>query len=338
MRIAFLVTRLDKPSARYRILQYIPFLEEKGYHSSVYVIPKNTMDRIGVFRKLRDYDIVFLQKKLLNLYEWRCLRKISRRLIYDFDDAVMFRDSSNRKQLASRRLKRFVRTVRNSDMVIAGNEYLRNLSVRENLDTFVVPTSLDIGRYREKPNNCPSENIILGWIGSSSTLFYLEEKKDIWDSIHDRFPGTRLKIVADKFFDCRRMPVIKKSWKYEEEIDDLYTFDIGLMPLTDDPWSRGKCGFKLLQYMAVGIPAVCSPVGVNEKIVSDGLNGFLAHDDDEWMEKLGLLIEDVKLRYEFGREARKKIIGEYSLDLSRERLVTLLNTLNDGKTVSCCHN
>jgi glycosyltransferase involved in cell wall biosynthesis len=210
-------------------------------------------------------------------------------------------------------------------MVIAGNKYLGNLSRQENSATFIVPTSLDMGRYKEKPDTQASNTIILGWIGSSATLFYLEERKDIWDSIHERFPETRLKIVADNFFQCRRMPVINKSWNYEEEIDDLHTFDIGLMPLTDDPWSRGKCGFKLLQYMAVGVPAVCSPVGVNEEIVSEGLNGFMARSGDEWVEKISILIEERKLRKQIGSAARESVKKHYSLERCSRKLVKLLN-------------
>lgn len=214
--------------------------------------------------------------------------------------------------------------VKNSDIIIAGNEYLEAFAVKENPNTFVIPTSIDMDRYIERPPVASSESVILGWIGSSSTLFYLEKMKNIWDAIFDRFSYVKLKIVADKFFDCDRIPVIKKQWRYEEEINDLHSFDIGLMPLSDDPWSRGKCGFKLLQYMAVGIPAVCSPVGVNRTIVTDGVNGFWTKDEKEWLEKLSILIQNSQFRVQMGNKARETVIRNYSTEVNSKKLLEIL--------------
>src|SRR4030043_314317 len=307
MKIAFLVTRIEKPSARYRVFQYIPFLKMEGYISEVFTIPKNNLDRINMFRKMRNFDIVFLQKKLLNIIELHILRKNSKRLVYDFDDAVMFRDPDNKSQVSKKRMNYFLRTVKNTDIIIAGNKYLKNFSIKENPETFVIPTSVDMNRYTEKQSSTESNPLILGWIGSNATLFYLEKIRNVLDTIFDRFPHVRLKIVSDRFLDCTRMPVIKKHWAYEEEISDLHSFDIGLMPLIDDPWSRGKCGFKLLQYMAIGVPGVASKVGVNSEIIEHGRNGFLADNRGEWVDCLSRLIEDVALRKSLGQEARKTV-------------------------------
>lgn len=328
MNIAFLVTRIEKPSARYRVFQYIPFLKMEGYISEVFTIPKNHLDRINLFRKMRNFDIVFLQKKLLNIIEWHILRKNSKRLVYDFDDAVMFRDPNNKSQVSKKRMNDFLRTVKNTDIVIAGNKYLKNFAIKENPKTFVIPTSVDMNRYTEKQSSIESNPIILGWIGSNATLFYLERIKNVLDTIFDRFLSVRLKIVADKFLDCARMPVIKKHWAYEEEISDLHTFDIGLMPLTDDPWSRGKCGFKLLQYMAVAVPAVCSPVGVNREIISDGINGFWAYSEDEWIDTVGKLMQNHQLRTEMGSRARKTVIERYSTEVNSKKILALFNSLS----------
>ncbi len=327
MKIAFLVPGLEGPSTRYRVLQYIPFLEKDGYTSEIYTIPKNYWDRLKLFRKMKNYDLLFLQKKLLNHISFYILRKNSRKLIYDFDDAVMFRDPNNKNFFSAKRKNSFMRTVKKADFVIAGNGYLKNFSLKGNYNTFVIPTSIDMDRYKEKPAGISSESLVLGWIGSSSTLMYLERMKNVWDAIYDRFHDISLKIVADRFFNCDRIPVIKKQWTYEDEIVDLHTFDIGLMPLTDDPWSRGKCGFKLLQYMAVGIPAVCSPVGVNSEIVTDGLNGFLAGEEDEWLEKLGALIKDIQLRSEMGKLARETVKKRYSTEVNSKKIKELFDTL-----------
>lgn len=329
MRIAILVTRPDKPSARYRVLQYIPYLEKEGFRPVIFVISKKHLDRACLFRKIKNFDIVFLQKKLFGSVEWNILRHYAKRLIYDFDDAVMFRDPGRGNFLSDRRMKNFRRTVKNADLVIAGNEYLKNFSMKENSRTFVVPTSVDMKRYAEKPFSSSDGSIMLGWIGSSATLSYLERMRDMCDSVFDRFPDTKLKIVADRFFDCERMPVIKKQWRYEDEIADLHTFSIGLMPLTDDLWSRGKCGFKLLQYMAVGVPAVCSPVGVNREIVTNGENGFWASAGSEWVEKIGELAEDRRLRSEMGKRARRTVIERYSAEKNYKKIAGLLRDLMD---------
>lgn len=330
MKIAFLVTRTDKPSARYRVLQFIPLLSRNGYRSDVIIIPSNFWDRLKIFRNMKNYDIVFLQKKLLSFFDWSILRKYSKKILYDFDDAVMFSDSNKGNFKSRKRARYFKRVARNADMVICGNNYLKSFSLNENPRTYVIPTSIDMNRYTEKPSSYRSSDaIILGWIGSSATLFYLERMKNVWDTIFELFPNTQLKIVADRFFECTKMPVIKKRWEYKEEVDDLLTFDIGLMPLTDDPWSRGKCGFKLLQYMAVGIPAVCSPVGFNKEIVSDGINGFFAESERSWIEKISMLIQNQGLRYEVGKKARAEVRDKFSVQVNGTKLIELLSMLNE---------
>jgi glycosyltransferase involved in cell wall biosynthesis len=330
MKIAFLVTRLDKPSARYRALQYLPYLREKGHIPDSILIAKKYWERLAIFGKMKNYDVVFLQKKPLGAIECNVLRRHAKTLVYDFDDAVMFRDSQRGEHLSGRRRRNFVRTVKSADVVIAGNEYLRSFALKENPNTSLIPTSVDMERYTERPTASESKSLLLGWIGSSKTLMYLENMKSIWDTIYDRFPHVKLKIVGDRFFHCERMPVIKKPWKYEEEIDDLHSFDIGLMPLTDDPWSRGKCGFKLLQYMAVGVPAVCSPVGVNREIVSDGLNGFWARNEQEWIDKLSTLIRDRQLRLHMGKKTRETVIKNYSTEINKHKLLEVLHFHHHG--------
>lgn len=324
MNIAFLVTRLEKPSARYRVLQYIPSFNKNGMTTEVFVIPHSHWDRLKLFRKLKSFDIVFLQKKLFHSLEFSILRQQSRILVYDFDDAVMYRDSKKKDPISRMRERNFRRTVKNADIVIAGNEYLKNLALQENPSTYVIPTAIDIDRYAERPQSGSSDALIMGWIGSRATLFYLQGLKHVWDRMGDLFPHIKLKIVSDAFFDCVKIPVIKKLWNYNEEIEDLHTIDIGLMPLTDDPWSEGKCGFKLLQYMATGMPSVSSPVGVNRQIVHDGINGFLARDSREWIEKLSILIENSHVRARMGERARETVMKSYSAELAGRKLIELL--------------
>ena len=136
-----------------------------------------------------------------------------------------------------------------------------------------------------------------------------------------------LKIVSDTFFDCDRMKVIKKKWSSEEEVADLQGLDIGLMPLVDDPWSWGKCGLKIIQYQGVGVPVVCTPVGINKDLVEDGTNGFWAMTPEEWEEKLSLLIENPSLRERMGREGRKRVMRDYTYEACAPRLFSILTRM-----------
>ena len=305
-------------------MQYVPYLEKEGWDVRVFKIPGGFSKRAAFFKTLGAFDCVFLQRKLLGFLDWRAFRKNAKRVVYDFDDAVMFRDSKKKNPESFFRMLMFKRTIGGSDAVISGNRYLYEYASRHNKRVFVVPTAIDMARYGEKPCEKASGVVTLGWIGSRVTLFYLEMMKDALDEVFERHPSARLKIVADKFFDCAKMPVIKKKWNYEEEIADLHSFDIGLMPLTDDPWSRGKCGFKLLQYMAIGVPGVASKVGVNSEIIEHGVNGFLALNRGEWVDCLSRLIEDVALRKSLGQEARRTVKERYSLEVNAPKLKKII--------------
>jgi glycosyltransferase involved in cell wall biosynthesis len=296
MKIIFLVNSQNGASTRYRVDQYLPYFRENNWDYQRFVVPENLKERISLFRSLKKFDIVFLQKRLLGWFSTYLLRKNSKILVFDYDDSIMFRDSNKYKFSSIKKRKRFKTIIKLSDIIIAGNDYLKNQAIRYNKNVFVIPTPIDMERYQPKIYTQNYNHIILGWIGSKSTIFYLKQIKNILDSIFFKYPNTRLKIVADSFLECDKIPVIKKKWKYEEEIDDLHSFDIGLNPLTDDPWSRGKCGFKLLQYMAIGIPSVCSKIGVNKEIIKNGVNGFLATDEKSWYENISNLINNLNLR------------------------------------------
>jgi glycosyltransferase involved in cell wall biosynthesis len=149
--------------------------------------------------------------------------------------------------------------------------------------------------------------------------------KPIFERIGEKYSNVDLKIVCDIFFDCDRMNVIKKSWSSEDEVADLQGFDIGLMPLIDDPWSWGKCGLKIIQYQGTGVPVVCTPVGVNRDLVADGVNGFYAMTPEEWEGKLSCLIENSELREQMGREGRRRVLGNYTFQVCAPRLLSILN-------------
>jgi glycosyltransferase involved in cell wall biosynthesis len=214
--------------------------------------------------------------------------------------------------------------IKMSDFVIAGNDFLKNqvLPIHSNVET--IPTPIDQERYGLKDFGIKKESVTLGWIGDHGSIHYLEKMRPVFERLGERYPRVELKIVCDIFFDCERLKVIKKPWSSEEEVADLQSFDVGLMPLVDDPWSWGKCGLKIVQYQGVGLPVVCTPVGINRDLVEDGVSGFYATTEAEWEEKLALLIESAPLREKMGRVGRERVVESYTRQVCAPRLCSLL--------------
>jgi glycosyltransferase involved in cell wall biosynthesis len=322
----FLVSRLDNASTRQRVLQYQPFLEREGMTSQVLAAPQTMSGKIRLWLSLPRFDVLFIQRRLLQPWEVWWMRRRVRHLVYDLDDAVMFKDRGAGQERNRTRRVKFRGLVKRCDLVIAGNRYLQDQVLPFNDRVEVLPTCVDLERYRPK-TSMEKARVTIGWIGSQATLAYLEDLRGVLDAVGKRYRQVELKIVADRFFDCEIIPVIKKTWDYATEIADLHSFDIGLMPLTDDVWSRGKCGFKLIQCMAVGVPVVCSPVGVNREIVEHGVNGWWAANAAGWIEALSALIESPSLRLQFGGAGRKTVAQRYSLQVNAPRLTRLLRQL-----------
>ncbi|OVE73416.1 hypothetical protein BVX93_01725 [bacterium B13(2017)] len=310
-KVAFITTRIDRPSTRYRITQIIPFLQKEGIKCEVFVYPKDIISKLIFSLKFKKFDYVILQRKLISKLEFFLLKKNTKNLIFEFDDSLIYEDSNKDAIISEKKKRRFDYIISHSDQIIAGNKYLKKLAT-QNTKTIIIPTTVDINKYTTKKTISSSDKIVLGWIGSSSTLIYLKNISNLLDILYEKHPNISLKIVCNNFFDTNKIPLIKKEWKISDEINDLHSFDIGLMPLTDDLWTKGKCGFKLIQYMACGISSVCSPVGVNKEIIIDGVNGFHAQTKEEWIQKLSRLIDDNNLRLTLGQNARKTIEEKYS--------------------------
>jgi glycosyltransferase involved in cell wall biosynthesis len=224
--------------------------------------------------------------------------------------------------------------VKGSDVVTVGNQFLKNqvLKVDREKKVFVIPTCIDTNLYPQKKKAGKSSEIILGWIGTKGNLKYLEKMEPVFETLHQRFPQVKLKIVSNDFFDSPYLPIIKKPWKLEDENEDLISFDIGLMPLNDDLWSRGKCGLKIIQYLSVGVPVVCTPVGINSDIVQDGENGFWATTHQEWVDRLSILIQNPELRHQMGLKGIETVEREYSLSVTSEKFFHVLQSLDWGET------
>jgi glycosyltransferase involved in cell wall biosynthesis len=306
------------------VLQYLPYLKENGVEPTVHLYPRTCKEHLQWFKRLPQYDIVFLQRKRFSQPRLGLLRQRAKRIVYDFDDSVMYRNSKSKAPFSQTRKRRFVQMIKASDFVIAGNEFLRREALAFHPDVEVIPSPIDISRYRPKDYTVQPGRVTLGWIGDHGSIHYLEAMKPIFEQLGKKFPHLDLKIVCDIFFDCESMKVIKKDWKAEEEVSDLQSFDIGLMPLMDDPWSWGKCGLKIIQYQGVGVPVVCTPVGINRDLVEDGVNGYYATTPEEWEEKLSRLIGDARLRERMGMEGQRRVLNNYTLQACAPKLLSVL--------------
>ena len=327
MKILFLVQGLDVAASRYRVLQYLPYLKEHGIQASVQRFPKGFFAKLKVFKSANQYDILFIQRKRFSVLWLKYIRKNARKIVYDFDDSVMHRSSKHLRHESKTRVKMFKNMVNASDHVIAGNEYLQQNTIPYTQNVTIIPSPIDISLYPQKTYSEKSDNITLGWVGAHGSIHYLKKMKPIFETLGKKNDKLRLKIVCDTFFDCENMVVDKKQWSEKDEVADIQSFDIGLMPLMDDPWSHGKCGLKILQCLATGVPVVCSPAGINKEIVEDGVHGFWANSQEEWIEKLEILINDHDLRRKMGMAGRERVIEHYSLKANAPRILKIFEQL-----------
>ncbi len=293
-----------RASFRLRIKEYLPYLEDAGIYTDVHKLPESTISRYFLFQSAKNYNAVLLHKKCLNRFDATVLRLFSSKIIYDFDDAVMC--SPSRPQAANtRHFKLFRRTAKMADVVIAGNEYLAGHARRFCRNVYILPTGLDIKAFEKVKTYNNDNKIRLVWIGSRITLRYLEGIKDVLEDTGKQNPNVVLRIIADEFFDLNNMAVEKKTWSLNSEAEDLMQCDIGLAPLPDDRYTQGKCGFKILQYFAAGLPAIASPVGVNVDFIRNSRAGALAQTKQQWRDEIANMIQNASLRSQLGQNARR---------------------------------
>jgi glycosyltransferase involved in cell wall biosynthesis len=298
--------------------------------------------RIAQLREAARYDAVILQRKLLPAWQLAILRDRARRLIYDFDDAILFRDSYDRRGPRSAwRERRFVATVRTADVVVAGNDFLADCALRAGAPAErvrLIPTCVNPRLYPQPGTSRSSHDkspfLDLVWIGSSSTLQGLEQQRSLWDRIGGELPGVRLRVICDRFPSFSAIPVVPVRWTLESEAAELAAGQIGISWLPDDVWSRGKCGLKVIQYQAAGLPVVANPVGSNSELIEPGATGFLASTADEWVQSVRLLAADRIRRERMGRLARERVESGYSVDAWAETFVASVSGYETGQLVA----
>jgi len=339
---------------RFRIAQYIPYLREAGFEVTIssfytpeffrlvykrgnYVRKALSFLRLAMrrFQELGDlesYDLVFLYREAIPLGPPLIERAIARRgkpIVLDFDDAIFMSNVSeaNRAIAFLKNPGRVAEVIARSTRVVVGNEFLASYARHHNDQVTVIPTAVDTNRFvpRADMPAQPGRELVVGWIGSPTTFPYLRDLAGILAEVagQHRF---RLKVSgAGQPVHFPGVVVDEVPWSLANEVSLFNTCDIGVYPLTDDEWSKGKCGFKAIQCMACGVPVVAAAVGVNREIITDGVDSFLASTPEEWTRKLGQLLSDPELRARMAVAGRRTIEERYSLRVTAPRLARVLH-------------
>ena len=350
--------KYEAPSQRFRFEQYISTLEEHGfkvtYLSFFNQSAWNTLKRkAGKFRTLgvmikallfrglhimqaMPADYVFIHRETLPMgppiLEWAISKLFLKKIIYDFDDAIWITDKVRESKFERmiRHRSKVAAICRWSYKISVGNAYLAGYAREFNPNVQINPTTIDTkalhnrGRF-DTPHLPDSQRLVIGWTGSYTTLKYLLQAESILQEIETNHPHVYFLVIADEEPKLQVKNFYFKKWKKETEIEDLLLMDIGIMPLPDDAWTQGKCGFKALQYMALEIPPVVSPVGVNTSIINHGVNGYLCKTPKEWINTLEQLIQDADVRKRVGAKARETIVTNYSVASNSSNFLSLFD-------------
>jgi glycosyltransferase involved in cell wall biosynthesis len=337
MKALCVIEHGDAPSTRLRLRDCVDRYAQSGVQTTVLSSRRsNVVERWRLIRAAAQHDVVVLFKTVgFSPLELSLLHRSNPRIIFDFDDAVMFRDQKYERPLRPKTFKKFVRTVEQCRAAVGGNRFLAGFAEACGIPSVVLPTSIDVNKYRVKEHR-EGSGLTIGWLGLSDGLRYLRDIQPALQELSRRFPGLTLKLVSDKPLQLDGVKIDNETWQLETEQASLASFDIGIMPLWDSVWTRGKCGYKILQYMGVGTAVVASDVGVNREIITSGENGFLARTQNEWIEALARLIENAAQRKEFGLRGRTLVEKHYSLENFARGYLKLLQQVADGSNDFGC--
>jgi glycosyltransferase involved in cell wall biosynthesis len=325
---------LDQPSFRHRMRTLIAALEAAGWQVRPERFPGGryglrTWERRSL---LRAADVVVLHQIKLSAIEARLFAAYTKRRVFDVDDAIYVRKPRRLGDAPDEspwRKRKFAATCRWVDEVAAGNDVLAGVARASARAVTILPTSIDTAAYRPTRATAADPPTIV-WIGSPENLIYLEMIRPALARLSVRYPLLKMRVICSQFPLWPEVNIEAIEWSSATEAESLAAAHIGVMPLTDDAWSRGKCAFKLLQYMAAALPCVASPVGANTEAVIDGVNGFHARTVDDWERSLDSLLRSPELRVRFGASGRAHVESRYSMRRYQERYLELLQRLAVG--------
>ena len=333
IKVAALTGGLNTPSSRFRIRQYVTRLAEYNVAVTEHVpffekscglpSPFKMCARIPALFRSRDADIVWLGKELVKGYE-TFERLLKRPRMMDVDDAIWLGRPFGRFAAAD--------IARVMDAIVVGNNYLADYFSRYCKNIYIVPTAIDLNRYQLRPDldSEPPEKFIIGWTGLACNYKYLKPIESVLQQFVLEHKQAELVLISDKSWKHKLLPPDKVKfvpWSEQNEAAVLHLFSVGIMPLKDDKWTRGKCSFKMLQYMAAGLPVVVSPVGLNRDILQKADIGFAATSPDEWYDALKTLYSDWSLQVKLGRAGRKVVEQFYNADIIAIELAQIFEKL-----------
>jgi glycosyltransferase involved in cell wall biosynthesis len=345
---------------RFRVMQYVPALERAGFSVTIAPFfdaaffdlvyrPGRYVEKFGAFvrqslARLRllmsrdSYDAFLVYREAYPfgppLVETLLAHAHGRPLVYDFDDAIFLSNSSDANRFASalKYPQKVAAIIGRSALVLAGNEYLASYARAYNTAVTVLPTCVDTNVFvpRHTPRSA-GDPLVVGWIGTPTTATYLKLLGPSLSRLASRHPFVLRVSGSGESLEFSGVTTVNERWSLEREVELFNTCDIGVYPLTDDEWAKGKCGFKAIQFMACGVPVVAAAVGVNKDIIQDGVNGLLASTPQEWDEKIGRLLCDGDLRRRLGAAGRRTIEEKYSLAVNAPALASMLREVVDRK-------
>lgn len=340
------------PSQRFRYEQFIPTLEKEGiqchlkwiinkedeqgfYKGSIidklFVFIKSTFRLIKIVMSPEKYDRIFIQREAYFLgttfFEFLLSKKAP--IVYDFDDSIWLPNisESNKKFSFLKNPYKTKQIIKLASNVIAGNQFLADYALKYNPNVTMIPTCVDTQKFKPVERIASHDKVIIGWSGSHTTIPHFELLLSTLQKIKIKF-GDQIDflVIGDPHFYFPALNIRGIAWTESSEVYSLSKIDIGIMPLPNDEWSMGKCGFKGIQYMSMGIPTIMSTVGVNTEIIQNEINGFLASNEDEWLQKLTLLIENPDLREKIGKAGRKTVVEKYSIEANKESYLNVVRS------------
>ena len=348
--------RLNRaPGQRYRFEQFFNYLNQnnlncelahllsekddiimyqKGNYFKKFLIGfKAYFKRFLKILRVREYDLIVIFREVIptrSIFFEKIVSKLEIPIIYDFDDAIWIKDVSyvNKKISFFKDEKKIEKILPLCKYITCGNEYLANFALKFNSNVVIIPSTVDTDIYKPIKKNNINGPVKIGWVGSHTTIKHFELISDVYLELKTKYnKNVEFVVIGDEYYKNEKLNLRGKKWENDKEVQLFNSFDIGVMPLPNNDWTKGKCGMKGLLYMSVGLPTVMSNVGMNKDIINDGINGFLPTGNQEWIDVLSKLIEDKDLRTKIGNQGRETVLEKYSKKVIKKTYLNLYSSV-----------